>query len=163
MKLLLKLFSLSKCIPDANPNCHQVKKRYLTQSMVKLHCFFFTMLSIKCQGISFKQLKYRRKWIILACNVWAHQLWTKLSLLFQAWARWYWSDITFQHAEPPKDQICQISFQYHQLHRFYGKSPHQLLSSFEMTHFDAFLYLTLITCPKNNHVKQVLGSFLTPT
>ncbi len=26
-----------------------------------------------------------------------------------------------------EDQICQVSFQYHKLHRFYGKSAHQLL------------------------------------
>ncbi len=31
------------------------------------------------------------------------------------------------------DQICQVSFQYHKLHRFYGKSAHQLLRSSEMT------------------------------
>ncbi len=40
---------------------------------------------------------------------------------------------TFLHAEPPEDQICQASFQYHKLHRFYWKSAHQLLRSFEMT------------------------------
>ncbi len=39
----------------------------------------------------------------------------------------------FEHAEPPEDLICQVSDQCHKLHRFYGKSPHQLLRSFEMT------------------------------
>ena len=38
-----------------------------------------------------------------------------------------------QHAEPPEEQICQALFQYHQLHRFYGKLAHQLLRSFAMT------------------------------
>ena len=46
----------------------------------------------------------------------------------------YSVNITFQHAEPPEDQICQVSLQYHNLHRFYGKSPHQLLRSFGSTH-----------------------------
>ncbi len=40
----------------------------------------------------------------------------------------------FQHAEPPEDQICQVAFQNHKLHRFYAKSAHQMLRSFEMTH-----------------------------
>ena len=46
--------------------------------------------------------------------------------------------ITFQHADPPEDQMCQVSFQYHKLHRFYVKSPYQLLRSFEMTHMLVF-------------------------
>ncbi len=41
----------------------------------------------------------------------------------------YVVDITFQHAKPPEDQICQASFLYHKLHRFYAKSAHQLLRS----------------------------------
>ncbi len=32
-----------------------------------------------------------------------------------------------------QNQICQVAFQYHKLHRFYAKSAHQLLRSFEMT------------------------------
>ncbi len=42
-------------------------------------------------------------------------------------------DITFQHAEPPEDQICQVSFLYHKLHRVYAKSAHELSGSFAAT------------------------------
>ena len=34
------------------------------------------------------------------------------------------------------DQICQVSLQYHHLHRFYGISPHQLLRSFASTQIE---------------------------
>ncbi len=58
------------------------------------------------------------------------------------------SDITLQHAEPPKDQICQVSFQYHNLHRFYSQTAHQLLRSFAATH------ISIISCT----LSEAIGS-----
>ncbi len=59
-------------------------------------------------------------------------------------------NITFQYAEPPGDQICQVSFQYHKLHRFYGKLAHQLLRSSEMTHIGIRAYQPLPFYGHNN-------------
>ncbi len=44
--------------------------------------------------------------------------------------------------EPPEDQIWQVAFQYHKLHRFYAKSAHQLLRLFEMTQIDLPLQIS---------------------
>ncbi len=51
---------------------------------------------------------------------------------------------TLQHVEPPKDRICHVSFQYHHLHRFYDKSPHQLFGSFGMTQIEILIALSTL-------------------
>ncbi len=54
----------------------------------------------------------------------------------------YVVNITFQHAEPPNDQICHVSFKFYQLHRYYGKSQigYCLLNSVPMVRHYALLY-----------------------
>ncbi len=99
---------------------------------------------------------------ILTCDTWKScrilcrfQIWRNIKFLivkifiFLTYANLcklgdYWVNITFQHAEPPGDQICQVSFQYHKLNRFYGKSAHQLLRSSEMTQMWPPTILTIL-------------------